>query len=163
MEPRIHETSWIRAFSIIMLALCATPTSFAQLNRFTGNWINGNLNTSGVTKVAVVATANSIEVHAWGKCHPTDCDWGAVQGYAYAGKVVDDLAAQARSISATYRTSFSETIMVMHAVASDQLQIEIMTRFLDSSGRTSYSAVYAFVRTAIPMAEIQIRDARRRQ
>jgi hypothetical protein len=90
-----------------------------------------------------------MEVHVWGKCHPTDCDWGAVEGYAYASGVQEGVAAQARIISAIYRTGFSETILVMHAVGSDQLQIESLTRFLDKSGRASYSSLATFARTVV--------------
>lgn len=148
MEIRPYEVRGIRVLLILMLALYAASTSFAQLDRFTGSWTNVDPDTSGVTRVAVVATANGIEVHVWGRCHPTDCDWGTVQGYAYAGAVQERLPAQARVISAVYRTSFSETIAVMHAVAAGQLQIESLTRFLDNSGRTSYSSVATFARTA---------------
>jgi len=135
-----------RALLAAALTLSATSTAFAALNQFTGNWRNVNANTGGVTKLTIAAVGNNVEVHAWGKCHPTDCDWGNVQGYAYAGSVQDNLAAGARAVSAVYRTNFSETVMVIHPGAPNHLQVETMTRFTDNSGRTSYSAVEMFAR-----------------
>lgn len=149
MRTTANDVRWIRALVMIMLALCGGSPAFAQLDRFTGNWTNVDPSTRGIAKVSVTVAANGIEVHVWGTCQPTDCDWGAAEGYAYASAVEDGLAAQARSISAIYRTGFSEIILVMHADGSDQLQIESLTRFLDNSGRTSYSSVTTFARTAV--------------
>ena len=73
---------------------------------------------------------------------------GPAAGYAYAGTVQEDLTAQARRISVVYRAGFSETILVMQSLGSGQLQIESFTRFLDNSGRTSYSLTESFSRTA---------------
>lgn len=40
--------------------------------KFAGNWTNIDNKTSGITKI--IATNNNI--HAYGQCSPTDCDWG---------------------------------------------------------------------------------------
>ncbi len=39
-----------------------------------GNWLCKDYNSSGLTKLQI----NDNTVHVFGKCHPTDCDWGSV-------------------------------------------------------------------------------------
>ena len=48
----------------------------ASVEKFLGLWVNEDENTSGITKVDITQTGNTIIVYMWGKCHPTDCDWG---------------------------------------------------------------------------------------
>ncbi|MBI3763789.1 MAG: hypothetical protein HY260_18245, partial [Chloroflexi bacterium] len=54
---------------------------------YAGNWYNNDPGTGGVTQIVVAAASSSqITAHAWGRCHPTDCDWGtgsgAIAGYS---------------------------------------------------------------------------------
>jgi hypothetical protein len=42
---------------------------------FVGNWTNQDLNTGGNTRFEIAEVGGMIAVHAYGKCHPTDCDW----------------------------------------------------------------------------------------
>lgn len=150
MERRRFVLSIRRALLAALLILSATSLAYAQLNQFTGSWKNIDPNTGGVTKLAIAYAGSNLTVHAWGKCHPTDCDWDAVPGYAYANGVQDNLAAKARAISAVYHTGFSETVMVIHTAAPNQLRAETMTRFTDNSTRTNYAAVETFARDATP-------------
>jgi len=43
---------------------------------FTGNWVNRNPHTRNMTRFNIRRSGNGIFAHAWGKCHPSDCDWG---------------------------------------------------------------------------------------
>lgn len=153
MERRTLGVSTIRALLTVVLICSATSLAFGQLNQFTGNWKNINANTGGVTKLAIAAAGNAVTVHAWGKCHPTDCDWDAVPAYAYASTVQDNLSAQARALSAVFRTGFSETLMAIQPAAPNQLRAQVMTRFTDSSARTNYVSVETFSREPPPPAE----------
>ena len=47
---------------------------FAQ---YDGNWVNDDPNTSGITKLVITHDNQNqtITVHGYGKCRPTDCDW----------------------------------------------------------------------------------------
>lgn len=46
--------------------------------RFSGTWVNGN--SPAITRLEVQQSGNLVSVHAWGRCHPQDCDWGTSQG-----------------------------------------------------------------------------------
>jgi len=50
-----------------------------------GTWINANGQTRGITKIVISGEARShagfaptMKITAWGRCSPTDCEWGEV-------------------------------------------------------------------------------------
>jgi len=43
---------------------------------FLGSWTNIDPYSRGITKIAISRLNGKVYLHAWGKCHPTDCDWG---------------------------------------------------------------------------------------
>lgn len=130
---------------LALLALALAPGGCAQLDRFTGYWKNVDPETSGVTALDIDVTGNAVSVQAWGKCHPTDCDWGkASPTYAYAPGVSSDLATEAVAVNAVWSTGWSETLMTIRPVEEDRLQADVYTRFTDGSGRTSYAQSYIF-------------------
>lgn len=45
-----------------------------------GVWKNADPDTRGVTKLVILRKDGKTFVHAWGKCHPQDCDWGEARG-----------------------------------------------------------------------------------
>jgi len=47
---------------------------------FRGIWNNINSRSRSVTKIVIRRSGQVMYVHAWGKCHPADCDWGEKQG-----------------------------------------------------------------------------------
>jgi hypothetical protein len=120
-------------------------TAQAQLSRFEGSWRNVDPATSGLTTLQI-NTSGVVKVHAWGRCHPTDCDWGEVTGYAYGPNVSSNLMTTARAISALYTTGFSETIMIIRPLGRDQLEASVLTRFTDTSGRAAYTDTYRLAR-----------------
>lgn len=133
--------------AVIICTLIAVTAS-ASLNRFAGDWKNIDPNTRGVTTLNISAVGSAVTVQAWAKCHPQDCDWGRVNGHAYAPDVSSNLAEAAETISALFRTSFSETLMIIHAVPGNRLHAEVLTRFTDRSRRSNYRNSYSFVRSA---------------
>lgn len=48
----------------------------APLEQMVGNWKNQDAATTYVTRIEVRLQDGQFLVHEWGKCHPTDCDWG---------------------------------------------------------------------------------------
>jgi hypothetical protein len=130
---------------VVLLLIPAIPAS-AQFDRFKGSWINIDPDTGGITRLEISGTETNVQVHAWGKCHPTDCDWGQVAGYAYGPNVSANLANSAQSISAVFDSGFSQTLIIISPIDDQTLQAEVFTRFTDQSGRSNYSSAYVFVR-----------------
>jgi hypothetical protein len=55
-----------------------TPDSSS--NSFVGQWVNASARTVTITKISIGSRGSLMMVHAWGKCEPTDCDWGVQAG-----------------------------------------------------------------------------------
>lgn len=54
----------------------APPESPAPLEaRLFGTWVNEDPNTGGTTRFEITPDGGRMSIHAWGRCHPTDCDW----------------------------------------------------------------------------------------
>jgi hypothetical protein len=54
------------------------PLGF-RIEDFAGTWVNVDANTSGMTRLIVRQVNNSVvSFQGFGKCAPTDCDWGVI-------------------------------------------------------------------------------------
>ena len=127
----------VMTFSLeISNALCIQPDE-------EGEWVNIDPNTRGLTRINLrFVCQDQIRngepyppgppwyVHIWGKCHPTDCDWGEVgatqltSGYIYA----------------FYDHGFAKRYVYakMSAVRPGLLYVYMWTNFTDP-GRADYS------------------------
>ncbi|MCE1274248.1 MAG: hypothetical protein LWW75_06980 [Chlorobiales bacterium] len=137
------------AFAIVFLLYHSL--SFAALNQFTGHWKNIDPNTAGITTIVIDGNANALKMHAWGKCHPKDCDWGQVDAYAYAPNVSSPTEPNAQAVTATYTTGFSQTQVVAAPAGNNTIRANVYTRFTDGSNRSNYTASYTFKRMLVPV------------
>ena len=112
-----------------------------SLSFFSGTWNNVKMPVRGLTKLRVRTQGESVWVHAWEKCHPTDCDWGEAAGSAVTPS---DTTADVQKVTATFQTSFTETTMTLTPAEENTLDADTQTRFTDNSGRSSYSVTYTF-------------------
>jgi hypothetical protein len=121
----------------------------ASMSQFAGTWSNTDPATRGITSLQINVSGSSAQVHAWGSCHPTDCDWGSVQAQAFASGVSSNIASDASTLIAVFNSGFSETTLVITPYGSG-LHVDSYDRFLDGSGRSNYIASYTFQRQAAP-------------
>ena len=116
-------------------ALCVDPPE-------DGNWVNADPNTRGITRISLrfVCQDQVLNgqpyppgppwyVHLWGKCHPTDCNWGEVG----AERLGSD------HVYAYYDQGFAHRYVYakMSAYRPGQLWVWIWTDFTDP-GRADY-------------------------
>ena len=52
-----------------------------------GTWVACNKATRSIVRVVIGARGTNVSVHVFGACTPTPCDWGVVDGVAYAKDV----------------------------------------------------------------------------
>lgn len=71
MKHSILKTVSVTMTLIAFLLLGTSSATYA--GSLDGKWINKDKNTRGLTKVIIGANATTF--HAFGKCHPKDCDW----------------------------------------------------------------------------------------
>jgi hypothetical protein len=141
----MKKTSFGLIFCMLMLGL--TVSSYASLNQFAGFWKNVDPNTGGITKLNIKVNGTSVTVHAWGKCHPTDCDMGTVKAIAYAPKVTSHLTSEAIALTAIFKKSFAQTLMVIRPYSKGRLRVSIFDHFTDNSKRTDFTNTFIFKRS----------------
>lgn len=66
---------------VVRLTAVARPASVtgvaADELRLQGTWVNDDPDTRGIHAVVVDTVRDTVTVRPFGRCHPTDCDWGA--------------------------------------------------------------------------------------
>ena len=118
------------------------PRMTVKLSYFAGTWKNVNPPPRGITRLHVRTQGDSVWVRAWEKCHPTDCDWGEASGTAVTSSSSSFPDSEVQKVTATFQTSFSDTMMTLTPVGESTLEADTQTRVTDHSGRSGYSATY---------------------
>lgn len=137
----MRRTTYFFVFAFAMLAIA--PAANAQKDRFVGSFAAQDSNTGGITRLMLF---DDDTVNVWGKCHPTDCDWGTESIAAYGSTADSDLVKSAGVMSAVYVKNHAVTILIIKPLTNDRLSVEVFTRFTDRTGRTAYAAKYIMVR-----------------
>jgi hypothetical protein len=130
------------ALTLLGILVVFSATANAQKDRFTGSFVSTDPNTRGVTRVVI----SDDQIHIWGRCHPTDCDWGTIKVETYAPSVDADKLTTARAMSAYYEKGFATTIVIITPLAQNRLKVETFTKFRDRSGRSDYTSKEIMVR-----------------
>ncbi|HEU4730972.1 MAG TPA: hypothetical protein VFT22_23925 [Kofleriaceae bacterium] len=107
-----------------------------------GNWVNVNPGTRGIVRIALQLSGATFQVHPFGACVPTPCDWGTQPGIAYAANVSSTVPV---AFSAMFPAGFKDTIVVGH-LENNLLVVETFNHFKDGSARSDYYAREVFHR-----------------
>jgi hypothetical protein len=125
-----------------------SPTPLSPSTTFAGNWTNptavphgtgstGQLLSSGFIPALVIGVSgDAVLVRAWGRCEPTDCDWGTAVA---TGPLSGPLTVQ-------WNPSFAIETMVLSMNADGTLTATTHTHFIDGSGRVDLDEVDVFAR-----------------
>ncbi|MEK0082299.1 hypothetical protein [Benzoatithermus flavus] len=140
------------ALLAVLVSLPGTSQALCILPQEQGNWINADPQTNSITRIQLRFVCQDVilngqpwppgppwYVHVYGRCHPTDCDWGEVgaqrlnSGFIYA----------------FYDQGFARRYVYakMSAYRPGQLWVYIWTDFVDPS-RPDYASNNWFVRAA---------------
>jgi hypothetical protein len=111
----------------------------ASANDFAGNWYNIDADTAGITRMEIRQRPDRLEIHPFGRCHPTDCDWGS--------RPVEEFLPRTAGQSPALRAEFGRRgdrihTMVIIRLEQGLLRAETFTVFADE--RQPYWAVYQF-------------------
>lgn len=71
--------SILAIFFAILGNFISSPTAKSadsMLEAFTGQWCNKDFETRGNTRIRIHLDGEKLVVHMWGRCHPSECDWG---------------------------------------------------------------------------------------
>jgi hypothetical protein len=105
-----------------------------------GEWRNTNLHTQSVTKI-VITGSDGLEMQAWGKCYPTDCDWGLI---------TDIPKPTGRSFAVVWDHGFAENRLELSLERTGQLKVLFKTHFKDNSGRRDFDITEFFTKAVVP-------------
>ena len=123
-----------------LTVMTGAPAFADPPNIMLGTWVNEDSNTKGITRLVITQAGNSYEVQGFGKCHPTDCDWGktefVIRDHFGFGSSPTPLAA------AIYETHFSKISLLITLESDSRIAVNALTDFTDKSGRPSYSKNY---------------------
>ncbi|MDE1938093.1 MAG: hypothetical protein KGI68_03645 [Alphaproteobacteria bacterium] len=127
-----------RAFATAVLTiLLLARSAFADVSDFLGNWVNADNSANDIARVVVTRTgADGVNVQVFGRCHPTDCDWGVRPGLAYS-EAAD--SSDVRIVTADFNPSFAREHIALRPAPGGALTFEVMTEFTDHSGRNDYA------------------------
>jgi hypothetical protein len=129
------------------MLLIFTAAASAQKGRFVGTFVNEDPDTGGITRLVLYEDDT---VNVWGRCHPTDCNWGEETAFAYGSHVAADLRTTADAMSATYVKGFATKILLITPLKGDRIRVDVFTRFTDRSRRTAFAVSYVLVREGTP-------------
>jgi hypothetical protein len=138
-----------RSIILSVLATFAIATAlFAQSDAkketsFVGKWVAAKKD-GGITRLEITGKGNKLKIQAWGKCHPKDCDWGAVP----LNLLGETVSAQELPYGfATWDLKFKVAHMTLRLERND-LVVERYDIYTDDSGRSNYRAASRFKRAA---------------
>ena len=129
---------------LTVAALALTTPALAASSDFVGTWTNTDSSTRGITRIVVTPNGDgTLNMQVFGKCSPSDCDWGKVAAVAYSSGVQDN---NQTVVSAVYPKGFSNTIVVLHKNPFGMVEAMSLTQFLDKSNRQNYGSMDLFRR-----------------
>ena len=111
---------------------CPPPAASYTIADFAGDWTNKNP-AGNITRVDVEQRLDKAVVHIWGRCVPTDCDWGTAQTSASDAKK--------GRLQLQWNPGFEVTKTVLTIREDKRLQVDSNTHFADRSGRPDYDGV----------------------
>jgi hypothetical protein len=123
----------------LSLPWCGPRTAGRTIADFAGQWKNQNQATSGITRVLIDQRVDEAIVHAWGACHPTDCDWGTAETAASA--------ANSGRLQVEWKKGFEITTAILTIGEGNRLEVRTTTHFTDTSGRPDFESADYFERT----------------
>jgi len=137
---------------VLLVASVAGVSIFADdapaVDAWAGEWVNTDPNTRSTTKLKIALTDGKLAVHGFGKCHPTDCDWGTTPLHLCS---VGDRAKDVVGF-ASWDQKFKDHHIVLRLKAG-KLSVDSFDIYKDKSGRTNRSATEMFAKSRTVMAE----------
>lgn len=121
---------------VVVLTGCGGTTPSG--NNFYGFWVNEDTDTPSITKIDIQKIGDSIYVHMWGKCYPTDCDWGA--------ETTDISDAVDGILNITWDHGFAIRTQDLILLSDGRLKVITFTHFTDNSGRPDYESTGYFIK-----------------
>ncbi|MGA7675780.1 MAG: hypothetical protein WCA78_12150 [Rhizomicrobium sp.] len=127
-------------------AFCLLAAARADIENFYGNWENTGGDASGIAHVQISpAGGNHVSVRIYGDCHPIECNWGQVEAQSYTAS---PRSGDVTSISASFNSGFARKQIIIREGKPGELLFEVLTVFIDGSGRHDFDMTGGLKHTA---------------
>ncbi len=118
----------------------------ATMDDFLGDWVNVDRDTSGMTRLIIEPVQDAspghlsaVSFHGFGRCHPTDCDWGVIT-----------VPFQPPRLVGTYDFGFKTTRITVER-SGQYLLTEVFDDYTEADGRTDRTS--RFVLERLPLID----------
>jgi hypothetical protein len=105
------------------------------MEAFLGVWVNVDPNTGGMTRLEIQRVDDeTVSFHGFGKCHPSDCDWGEITA-----------PFTPPALEGTWDFGFVKSTITVR-LAGDRLAVEIFDDFAESDSRSDVTRNYQMIK-----------------
>ncbi|MDC6364052.1 MULTISPECIES: hypothetical protein [Flavobacteriaceae] len=98
-----------------------------------GFWTNENTEAPGITKCNIRYEDNRFYVQIWGKCRPTDCDWGE--------NASNEISNETDELKLTWKNEFVERNQTLELIEG-KLIITTENHYKDGRPKNSFSETF---------------------
>ena len=138
----------LRQWLALAILLLAALTVGAGPQDFAGSWINVDPHTNGITRIDIEQLpSGALEARVFGKCHPSDCDWGSEPLITYGSSITDS---DHTAATVSYDFGWSRQILTLQLereLPVERIQLMAFAQFTDRSGRQNTHHAYALERS----------------
>jgi hypothetical protein len=135
--------------ALVIAAIPSDAQALCAAQQMEGTWRNANSLTTGITRIQITFPCNDTRpsnpapptIRVWGKCSPTDCDWGTEEIIC---TFFSEAAGQYTHIVAVYNHGYAERSLEAYLLDDGRLFLSNETTFTD--GRRDYSKGEFFVK-----------------
>ncbi len=110
-------TSTLSAKDIESASANITADIFSTFTSLDGKWTNTDQN----ALPTLLISGNSTKLRAWGKCSPTNCDWGTTKIYK-----------QGVGFKATFKSSIATRFLLLKVLPDGRLRVDATYNYKDS-------------------------------
>lgn len=121
-----------------LLRLGVPAVASANTGDFLGVWVNVDGQTNRITRIAISGATggDELKIRTFGKCVPTDCDWGTETLHLYGSSITDSDYQHATAI---YEQRGITTLLTLEFEDDGRLALHSYTRFTKDD-RNNYHA-----------------------
>jgi hypothetical protein len=123
-----------------LASIRAQDSAETRVSRLDGDWRSVDPNAGSFAEIVIQGR----NLHPYGACHPTACDWGVNPARSFGESVRSSYPV---ALLAEINNGFSQVWITIRLGNDDRLRVETFTHFTDGSHRADYSNVSFFDRS----------------